>query len=187
MTQEWLLKKASQIYIQMSSTQCHASDKNSLIKHWIFFSSACIDIFDEYIIENVIDIMENLLLIFSLYPPPPPPPPPPPYNKVVWGYIAFTPSICSSVCPSVRLSICPSIKPPKAACQFAADDILLYEFCYYNPMDLLCHLERRIVTITMWGWGGGCVGISERRHSSCSSWFRIMPYCIIKLCQLLSR
>ena len=30
-----------------------------------------------------------------------------------------------------------AIKPPKAACQFAADDILLYEFCYYNPMDLL--------------------------------------------------
>ena len=28
-----------------------------------------------------------------------------------------------------------AIKPPKAACQFAADDILLYEFCYYNPMD----------------------------------------------------
>ena len=24
-----------------------------------------------------------------------------------------------------------AIKPPKAACQFAADDILLYEFCYY--------------------------------------------------------
>ena len=28
-----------------------------------------------------------------------------------------------------------AINPPKAACQFAADDILLYEFCYYNPMD----------------------------------------------------
>ena len=36
-----------------------------------------------------------------------------------------------------------AIKPPKAACQFAADDILLYEFCYYNPMDLLHHLEKR--------------------------------------------
>ena len=35
-----------------------------------------------------------------------------------------------------------AIKPPKAACQFAADDILLYEFCYYNPMDLLHHLEK---------------------------------------------
>ena len=34
------------------------------------------------------------------------------------------------------------IKPPKAACQFAADDILLYEFCYYNPMDLLHHFEK---------------------------------------------
>ena len=33
-------------------------------------------------------------------------------------------------------------KPPKAACQFAADDILLYEFCYYNPMDLLHHLGK---------------------------------------------
>ena len=31
---------------------------------------------------------------------------------------------------------------PKAACQFVADDILLYEFCYYNPMDLLHHLEK---------------------------------------------
>ena len=35
-----------------------------------------------------------------------------------------------------------AIKPPKAACQFAADDILLCEFCYYNPMDLLHHLEK---------------------------------------------
>ena len=35
-----------------------------------------------------------------------------------------------------------AIKPPKAACQFAADDILLYEFCYYNPMDSLHHLEK---------------------------------------------
>ena len=35
-----------------------------------------------------------------------------------------------------------AIKPLKAACQFAADDILLYEFCYYNPMDLLHHLEK---------------------------------------------
>ena len=35
-----------------------------------------------------------------------------------------------------------AIKPPKAACQFAADDILLYEFCFYNPMDLLHQLEK---------------------------------------------
>ena len=35
-----------------------------------------------------------------------------------------------------------AIKPPKAACQFAVDDILLYEFCYYNPMDLLHHLGK---------------------------------------------
>ena len=35
-----------------------------------------------------------------------------------------------------------AIKPSKAACQFAADDILLYEFYYYNPMDLLHHLEK---------------------------------------------
>ena len=35
-----------------------------------------------------------------------------------------------------------AINPPKAGCQFAADDILLYEFCYYNPMDLLHHLEK---------------------------------------------
>ena len=35
-----------------------------------------------------------------------------------------------------------AIKPPKAACQFAADDILLHEFCYCNPMDLLHHLEK---------------------------------------------
>ena len=35
-----------------------------------------------------------------------------------------------------------AIKPPKAACQFATDDILLYEFCYYNPMDLTHHLEK---------------------------------------------
>ena len=35
-----------------------------------------------------------------------------------------------------------AIKPPKAACQFAADDILLYELCYNNPMDLLHHLGK---------------------------------------------
>ena len=35
-----------------------------------------------------------------------------------------------------------AIKPPKATCQFAADNILLYEFCYYDPMDLLHHLEK---------------------------------------------
>ena len=36
-------------------------------------------------------------------------------------------SVCRSVCLSVRLSVCPSLK---AACQFAADDILLYKICY---------------------------------------------------------
>ena len=44
-----------------------------------------------------------------------------------------------------------AIKPPKAACQFAADDILLYKFAIY-PMDLLHHLgkrKRRIVTFTI--------------------------------------
>ena len=35
-----------------------------------------------------------------------------------------------------------AIKPLKAVCQFAADDILLYEFCYYNLMDLFHHLEK---------------------------------------------
>ena len=49
--------------------------------------------------------------------------------------------------PSIRLSVrhfiaATAIRPPKAACQFAADDILLYEFCYYNPMDLLHHLGK---------------------------------------------
>ena len=28
------------------------------------------------------------------------------------------------------------ISPQKTVCQFAADDILLYEFCYYYPMDI---------------------------------------------------
>ena len=37
-----------------------------------------------------------------------------------------------------------AIKPPKTvACQFAADDILLYEFCYHYPMDLLHHQGRK--------------------------------------------
>ena len=35
-----------------------------------------------------------------------------------------------------------AIKPPKGVCQFAANDILLYEFCYHNPMDLLHHLGK---------------------------------------------
>ena len=49
-------------------------------------------------------------------------------------------SVCLCVCLSVSLSLCLS---PKAACQFAADDIiLLYEFCYYNPMVFLHHLEK---------------------------------------------
>ena len=51
-------------------------------------------------------------------------------------------SLPASVCPSVHFIAATAIKPPKAACQFAADDILLYEFCYYNPVDLLHHLEK---------------------------------------------
>ena len=47
--------------------------------------------------------------------------------KVEWGYTGFT------RCLSVYLSVC----------QFAADDILLYEFCHYHPMDLLHHLKKR--------------------------------------------
>ena len=66
-------------------------------------------------------------------------------QAALWMVQSVRPSVCSfvcpSVCPSVRLLggwhfIAPTaIKPPKAACQFGADDILLYEFCYYNPMD----------------------------------------------------
>ena len=56
----------------------------------------------------------------------------PHFNKVERGVYWF-----HVVRPSAT-----AIKPPKAACQFAADDILLYEFCYYNPMDLLHHLEE---------------------------------------------
>ena len=51
---------------------------------------------------------------------------PPASMKLKRGYTGITLSVC----------------PP-------ADDILLDEFCYYNPMDLLHHLERRIVTITI--------------------------------------
>ena len=50
------------------------------------------------------------------------------------------PSVSLSVRPSVRPSVrllggwhfiaATAIKPPKAACQFAADDILLYKICY---------------------------------------------------------
>ena len=93
-----------------------------------------------------------------------------PKQRSCWGVYWFH-SVCPSVCypsvcypsrlasccgfvhtercPSIRPSVCgwhfiaaTAIKPPKAACQFAADDILLYEFCYYNPMDLLHHLEK---------------------------------------------
>ena len=42
----------------------------------------------------------------------------------------------------ILVSLRPSVRPSVRPCQFAADDILLYEFCYYNPMDLLYHLEK---------------------------------------------
>ena len=61
----------------------------------------------------------------------------PPTQRSCWGGILL--SLRPSVCPSIAAT---AIKPPKAACQFAADDILLYELCYYNPMDLLHHLEK---------------------------------------------
>ena len=49
-------------------------------------------------------------------------------------------SLPASVRLSVHFIAATAIKPPKAACQFAADDILLCEFCYCNPMDY--HLEK---------------------------------------------
>ena len=63
--------------------------------------------------------------------------------KNKWMKIIFNPRPLrpKGYCRHLRLSVCPSvggwhfiaataIKPPKAACQFAADDILLYKFCY---------------------------------------------------------
>ena len=40
-----------------------------------------------------------------------------------------------------------AIKPPKAACQFAADDILLYEFCYNGFTSPLGKRKRRNITL----------------------------------------
>ena len=48
----------------------------------------------------------------------------------IWWEVFYTPAQQSWL-GGILESSC----PPKAACQFAADDILLYEFCYYNPMD----------------------------------------------------
>ena len=46
------------------------------------------------------------------------------HNEVVGGgYIGFTPSVHLS---GWHLIAATAIKPPKAVCQFAADDILLY-------------------------------------------------------------
>ena len=45
-------------------------------------------------------------------------------TKLLRGYTGFTPSVRPSVIAAI------AIKPPKAACQFAADDILLYKICY---------------------------------------------------------
>ena len=52
--------------------------------------------------------------------------------------------ICSLIfsCDQAALRTLLSVRPSVRPCQFAADDILLYEFCYYNPMDLLHHLEK---------------------------------------------
>ena len=54
----------------------------------------------------------------------------PTHNKVVGGEYWF------------HFIAATAIKTLKAACHFTADDILLYEFCYYNPVDLLHHLEK---------------------------------------------
>ena len=60
----------------------------------------------------------------------------------LWFYqfISYTPRF-NEVEGGILVSPCPSV------C-LSADDILLYEFCYYDSMDLLHHLER-IVTITV--------------------------------------
>ena len=39
-----------------------------------------------------------------------------------------------------------AIKPPKAACQFAADDILLYKICYKKEKKN-CHLYNTILSL----------------------------------------
>ena len=58
-----------------------------------------------------------------------------------------------SVRPSVRphFIAATAIKPPKAACQFAADDILLYKICYNIQWIYFTIWERkrRIVTFTI--------------------------------------
>ena len=62
-------------------------------------------------------------------------------SSLLLTYYHYTPAqqswrggILDSPCPSVRLYwhfiAATAIKPPKAACQFAADDILLYKICY---------------------------------------------------------
>ena len=54
------------------------------------------------------------------------------------------------------LSVCTAIKPPKAACQFAADDILLYKFAiisngFTSPFGKKekknCHLYNTILSL----------------------------------------
>ena len=76
----------------------------------------------------------------------------PTHNEVVGGYIGFTLSVRLWLLGGWHFIAATAIKPPKTACQFAADDILLYEFCYYNPMDFYSPFgkrKRRIVTITI--------------------------------------
>ena len=57
----------------------------------------------------------------------------PTHNEVVGGYTGFTPSVWMKwlrLLGGWHFIAATAIKPPKAACQFAADDILLYKICY---------------------------------------------------------
>ena len=47
-----------------------------------------------------------------------------------------------------------AIKPPKAACQFAADNILLYEFCYYITQRGVSTFWISLVPQTLLSWLG---------------------------------
>ena len=58
-----------------------------------------------------------------------------PHNKVVGGYIGFTPSVCLSVRPSVRLSVHPSRVRPASHVRSVAPTVLVgsISFLYILP------------------------------------------------------
>ena len=118
----------------------------------------------------------------------------PPHDEVVGGYIGFTPSVHPSVRPSVCLSICPSVRSAsrvRSVAPIVLDGFISYLYIlssnfrrcvackvYCKIYCKICNFDFVFFWLGIWCESlvlvimGQRGGISERRRSNCSSWFR---------------